>query len=69
MKIVKKRLLAILVALAGIGLLVAGVERLRHLLAWTTVKPEMLNVLVGETIGCLFFGCVMIIWCLVYSMG
>ncbi len=69
MKIVKKRLLAIPVALAGIGLLVAGVERLRQLLAWNTVKPEMLNGLVGATIGRLFFGCVMIIWCLVSWMG
>jgi hypothetical protein len=65
----KKRLLTIPVAVVGVGLVVAGVERLRHLLAWNTVKPEMLNGLVGETIGCLFFGFVMIVWCLVYSMG
>jgi hypothetical protein len=69
MKTLKKRLLAIPVALAGIGLLVAGVERLRQLLAWNTVKPEMLDGLVGETIGWLFFGCVMIICCLVYWIG
>ncbi len=69
MKIVTKRLLTITVALAGIGLLVAGVERLRQLLAWNTVKPEMLHGLVGETIGCLFFGCVMIISSVVYWIG
>ena len=65
----KKRLLTIPVAVVGVGLVVAGIERLRHLLAWNTVSPEMLNSLVGETIGCLFLGAVMIIWCLVYSVG
>jgi hypothetical protein len=65
----KKRLLKIPVAVAGVGLVVVGIERLRHLLAWNTVKPEMLNGLIGETIGCLFLGAVMLVWCLVYSIG
>ncbi len=65
----KKRFLAILVALTGVGLVATGIERLRQLLAWNTVKPEMLNGLVGETIGCLVFASVMIIWCLVYTLS
>lgn len=65
-----KRLLVILVALlGGAGLLVIGIERLRQLLAWHTVKPEMLNRLVGETVGLLLFGCVLIIGGLVYGLG
>lgn len=65
----KNRLLTIPAAVAGVGLVVVGIERLRHLLAWNTVKPEMLNGLIGETIGCLFLGAVMLVWCLVYSIG
>jgi hypothetical protein len=69
MKMGWKRLVAIPVALAGVGSLIAGIERLRQLLAWKTVKPEMLNRLVGETVGLLLAGCIMIIWCLIYGIG
>ena len=69
MKMGSKRLLAIPVALGGIASLVVGVERLRQLLAWKTVKPEMLNRLVGETVGLLLAGCIMIIWCFIYAIG
>jgi hypothetical protein len=66
----RKRLLAILVALlGGVGSLAVGVARLRQLWAWNTVKPEMLNRLVGETVGLLLFGGVLIIGCLVYGIG
>jgi hypothetical protein len=66
----RKRLLAILVALlGGVGSLTVGVERLRQLWAWNTVKPEMLNRLVGETVGLLLFGCALIVGCLVYGIG
>jgi hypothetical protein len=55
--------------LGGVGSVVTGIERLRQLLAWKTVKPEMLNRLVGETVGFLLAGCIMIIWCVIYGIG
>ena len=65
----KNRWLTIPVAVVGVGAVVFGAERFRQLLAWNTVKPEMLNGLIGQTLGGLFLGFVMLAWCLVYSLG
>lgn len=66
----RKRLLAVLVALlGGIGLVAMGAERLGQLWAWNAIKPEMLNGLVGETVGLLFFGCAVITGCFAYGIS